>query len=403
VGGKTRRPGAPGSLENSLRTLASDRTLGSSQTLGSDQRGAIMVIGIFIAMMLVGMIYYVWGIGGAILFRERMQDASDASAFSAAVIHARAMNIIAVINIIMAALAAIETGLQVARDMILTSAIAAGITCAFCGPWCAFCCQACPYAVAYGINYNSARNIHSTAEDLIDPIINDILNPATQIIEQITPATGIAFVVAYSQSPPYSPPVDLGALVPAELRLQAENDDTDWPCDNKVFLPALLIGELVAPIEISFNFSLWYLAGVASGPVFAFIYAREWCPDVFQRVTDGSMLGMDEFQMRSVMHGQSQHRWTRQGVSMADWGRSDGSSSVFDALEIVTQFSFAQAEYYYHQPSDGDHDREEYMWHQRWRARLRRFRMPSGGGGDVAGAAGDGGGLLEQAMEVVVH
>ena len=50
----------------------------------TDQAGATMVMGVFIAVMLVGMIYYVWGIGDVILHRERMQDASDTAAFSAA-------------------------------------------------------------------------------------------------------------------------------------------------------------------------------------------------------------------------------------------------------------------------------------------------------------------------------
>ena len=33
----------------------------------ADQRGATMVMGVFMAAMLVGMIYYVWGIGGAVV------------------------------------------------------------------------------------------------------------------------------------------------------------------------------------------------------------------------------------------------------------------------------------------------------------------------------------------------
>src|SRR5688572_27726629 len=84
----------------------------------SDQGGATMVMGVFIAVLLVGMIYYVWGIGDAIMHRERMQDASDTAAFSAAVIHARGMNMLALINMIMAALAMVAATMAVIAAMI---------------------------------------------------------------------------------------------------------------------------------------------------------------------------------------------------------------------------------------------------------------------------------------------
>lgn len=73
----------------------------------ADQRGAVMVVGVFMAAFLVGSLWYIIGIGDAILYRERMQDGADAVAFAAAVYHARGMNIIAMINIIMAAILAV--------------------------------------------------------------------------------------------------------------------------------------------------------------------------------------------------------------------------------------------------------------------------------------------------------
>ncbi len=42
---------------------------------------------------MVGILWYLAGIGDAIVFRERMQEAADATAFSAAVLHARGMNL----------------------------------------------------------------------------------------------------------------------------------------------------------------------------------------------------------------------------------------------------------------------------------------------------------------------
>ncbi len=73
----------------------------------SDNRGAIMVIGIFMACAMVGMMWYMVGIGDALIWRDRSQEAADSIAFSSAAIHAHSMNIIAFLNIVMAILVAI--------------------------------------------------------------------------------------------------------------------------------------------------------------------------------------------------------------------------------------------------------------------------------------------------------
>ncbi|RMH36662.1 MAG: hypothetical protein D6689_22025 [Deltaproteobacteria bacterium] len=85
-------------------TTRADR---SRPRLRRDDRGAVMVIGVFMAVILVGMLYFLIGIGDAILVREKLQDAADATAFSSAIVLARGMNIIALLNITMAGLLAI--------------------------------------------------------------------------------------------------------------------------------------------------------------------------------------------------------------------------------------------------------------------------------------------------------
>ena len=96
-----------------MRLKAPQNETSEDQGLLRDQAGATMVMGIFMAMLLVGLIYYVWGIGDAVMVRERMQDASDTASFSAAVIHARGMNLISLMNMIMAALAVVGATLTV--------------------------------------------------------------------------------------------------------------------------------------------------------------------------------------------------------------------------------------------------------------------------------------------------
>jgi hypothetical protein len=70
----------------------------------SDRRGAMSLIGCFMALFLTGAIWYVVGVADSMMYRERVQDGADAVAFAGAVYHARGMNIIVTLNILMAAL-----------------------------------------------------------------------------------------------------------------------------------------------------------------------------------------------------------------------------------------------------------------------------------------------------------
>ncbi len=93
-----------------------------------DEGGAILVLGIFMCTGLVGMLWYVAGIGDAIQYRERMQEASDAVAFSAAVLHARGMNLIVLLNLIMAVVLSIRVILRVLiAALLIVAALLAAI------------------------------------------------------------------------------------------------------------------------------------------------------------------------------------------------------------------------------------------------------------------------------------
>jgi len=70
-----------------------------------DERGVIMVAGVFFTLLLIGCTWFIFGVGNAIAYRENLQNASDAAAFAAAVSDAQGMNLLAMINIIMALVA----------------------------------------------------------------------------------------------------------------------------------------------------------------------------------------------------------------------------------------------------------------------------------------------------------
>jgi hypothetical protein len=80
-----------------------------STDLRSDDRGAFMVMGIFLSLVLVGALWSIAGTGQAILFRERMQEAADAAALGAAAVDARAMNTIVLLNLTLTAVMSVRT------------------------------------------------------------------------------------------------------------------------------------------------------------------------------------------------------------------------------------------------------------------------------------------------------
>src|SRR5262245_14650498 len=98
-------------------------------TLLSDQRGAILVIAVFMAAFMVGCLWYIIGIGDAALYRQKMQDGADAAAYVSAVYHARGMNILAVMNLVMAAILAVIIALKVAQIISGIVTIVAGVIC----------------------------------------------------------------------------------------------------------------------------------------------------------------------------------------------------------------------------------------------------------------------------------
>jgi hypothetical protein len=73
----------------------------------ADDRGAVMVIAIFMAAVVVGVVWYTFGLGEAMVYRQQMRAAVDASAFDSAVVHALGMNMLAMMNIAMAAVLSI--------------------------------------------------------------------------------------------------------------------------------------------------------------------------------------------------------------------------------------------------------------------------------------------------------
>lgn len=87
------------------------------RTLLDDNRGAVMMTGLFMSCFLCGALWFIIGIGDAINFRDSMQEAADHGAFTAAAFNAKGMNFIALCNLVMLAGTLIHIVLGVITDV----------------------------------------------------------------------------------------------------------------------------------------------------------------------------------------------------------------------------------------------------------------------------------------------
>jgi len=99
------------------------------QNLTQDSRGAILIVGIVFGVLLVGALWHIAGIGDAIAWRERAQDAADAGAFENAVWNARGMNVIVAINIVMSLVLCILVIWRTILILVTVALVVAAILC----------------------------------------------------------------------------------------------------------------------------------------------------------------------------------------------------------------------------------------------------------------------------------
>jgi hypothetical protein len=122
----------------------------TAKELIKDQRGGVMLIGLFMALSLIGALWFLIGIGDAIVFRDHMQEVADSVAFSSAAVHARGMNMIAALNLILFAM--ISLYLILALIDLISVAVAAALTVCSLAPTPAAPVCAGPAGIARGVH-----------------------------------------------------------------------------------------------------------------------------------------------------------------------------------------------------------------------------------------------------------
>ncbi|HTJ80131.1 MAG TPA: hypothetical protein VL400_00370, partial [Polyangiaceae bacterium] len=180
----------------------------------ANQNGAILLGAVFMATFLVGCLWYVMGVGDAIIYREKMQDGADSVAYASAVYHARGMNVIAMLNLVMAAVLAVLVWLKIAQLLVVALiAILTGL-CYFTG----WACAALAPATA-------AENAISNAIQTVEPVVQNTLKALSKLQAWIARATPyIASGRSIAAAKHYEPTVEYGvsvspSMLPSDTRL----------------------------------------------------------------------------------------------------------------------------------------------------------------------------------------
>lgn len=187
-----------------------------------DERGAILLIALFIAVFAVAILYSVVSTAETLLFREHLQDAADSAALSAAVMHARSMNFIVLINIVMAALLAILVTIKLVEGLCIL-----GMVLAAAAAW--FTAGASLAAIP------PLKSVHSTMEEAYanvkPPVFTalEVLHDAADTVRDIAPVA--ASTLATSEVQQFSGSVvNKGIAAGSRLSLPVEDDSFDSLC-----------------------------------------------------------------------------------------------------------------------------------------------------------------------------
>jgi hypothetical protein len=352
-------------------------------SLHHDDRGAIVVAGLFMTTFVVGAAYYVAGLGDAMVTREVVQDAADSGAMTASVFQARGMNVLALVNLGMSALLTITVAMKMVRTLLRAATV---IACMFpSNPTCALLKSWEPPVASFTVT--TSQSVQR---------VNTALHQAQTALAQAMPLLAAAQARVQAQGPEGF--VDESAVLmlsavpgagsagaPGRMGMPVQGERFDNFCVHSAteikevmfkpfkFLPGS--SAIVAPIQRLVAPLLEAL--VRAAPSY-------FCDGGSDRETPAAPfaeanLGDDHYATWIVSLSRRLGRTdTREGVRIA----SAGGTSAGDAP--MPSFQSALSEFYYDTRDDGparwSESKSESMYNMRWRARLRRVRAPSGPG-----------------------
>ena len=354
-----------------------------------DTSGAVMLFGLFLALFLVGALFMIVSVGDAVLYRRAMQDGTDSGAFAAAVIAAKGMNLHSMLNLAMAAIAGIllvVRSVEVLLEIVIAvlQAMTASIVLA---P------KAAPLLAVITPAEVTVERIGDGVEQFVR-ISHDALDVTHHAVQHGYPVLAEARAIdTMVLRGSYDPPVIGGFVVPVlgpmlpsgRPGLPVEEVDVGILCDRA----ANAIGDGISNVQTKVPRWLMRFLGGAVERALRLGKRRTCAEEVVEsprgvlssRADDSRVwLGHEEFQYRAFGIGQDvfEGAWAtgEHGLGLAAGGRptEKGPSAP---LRQMGRFAFSQSEFYY----DVDSNKAEWLWRARWRARLRRFRIPDERGG----------------------
>ncbi len=239
-----------------------------------DERGAMLVIATFFAIFAVAILYVLVGVAETLAVRERLQDAADATALSGAIAHARSMNFLVLVNIVMAALMAILVTIKLVEGLAI---VGIALAAALAWPTAGASLGAIPPLKMAQANM---QTLYSSLEGPIGSALS-ALNTTSDAIAELTPAA--ASMLASAQSARFAPVVQEGFAAGASLRLPVEDAGFDELCGRAGRVPvqlaetamsgivgapgASIVGLLEEPMGVmTQSLSEWFCGQGSGGP-----------------------------------------------------------------------------------------------------------------------------------------
>jgi hypothetical protein len=329
-------------------------TPGARRTLARDERGAVLLVGIFAAVFLFGAAWFVLGTGDAIEHRETMQDAADSGAQSVAVLHARAMNMVSLLNL---------SKLTVAATV--TSALAAVVGATKTIAWINS-SPALLAALGSALPLLAAVEARATAD--LASMRGDadaVIRAADRAQETLrTRLPELAAAQANRTAVAYGPPVERGSLQPRPLPIR--RGEPLELCQRALPLarpPALSRFDQVSPEPARQHARVETEAALLPTCLSLNVAAMELEPN--------TRLGGERLQLRYFALGAPPPEHGESGIRVATWNRTPEEAAQSGGL------AFAQAEYYLDAEGAEAQQLADELYTLGWRARFRRFRPPS--------------------------
>src|SRR5262245_10106548 len=187
--------------------------------LHRDEGGNVIVLYVAGAMLLVGMIWAVIGTGSRMVQKETIQSSADAAAFSAAVIKAKGLNIIAFCNLLMALLLAIIMMLRLIKGALM---VLLGVCVAAC-----FDIYGGEVLCAFAPTVESLYNTYKNIEDEIEPRLMDAMKGLAKVeraVNKTFPALSLVEAYRVGTNKQYQKNLGKGTLITISWPLPIGDD-----------------------------------------------------------------------------------------------------------------------------------------------------------------------------------